>query len=86
MINLYFKSKHLFQYEKEQIMKTNVWINLKWTDFQLNWTTNDFKVGSIRVPYERVWVIDKIILLLLSHYFKRNNRFYLFFSFLTKKN
>ena len=45
-----------FKYEKEQIMKTNVWINLKWTDFQLNWTTNDFKVGSIRVPYERVWV------------------------------
>ena len=48
--------KQTKKYEKEQIMKTNVWINLKWTDFQLNLTTNDFKVGSIRVPYERVWV------------------------------
>lgn len=48
-------------YEKEQIMKTNVWINLKWTDFQLNWTTNDFKVGSIRVPYERVWTPDIVL-------------------------
>ena len=42
-------------------MKTNVWINLKWLDFQLNWTTNDYKVGSIRVPYDRVWTPDIVL-------------------------
>jgi nicotinic acetylcholine receptor len=49
------------KYEKEQIMKTNVWINLRWTDFQLNWTTNDYKVGSFRVPYDRVWTPDIVL-------------------------
>jgi len=48
-------------YEKEQIMKTNVWINLQWLDFQLNWTTSDYKVGSIRVPYDRVWTPDIVL-------------------------
>ena len=42
-------------------MKTNVWINLKWLDFQLNWTTNDYKVGSFRVPYDRVWTPDIVL-------------------------
>lgn len=42
-------------------MKTNVWINLRWTDFQLNWTTNDYKVGSFRVPYDRVWTPDIVL-------------------------
>lgn len=37
-------------------MKTNVWLNLRWRDFQLEWSTNDHKVGSFRVPNERVWV------------------------------
>jgi hypothetical protein len=41
-------------------MKTNVWINLKWRDFQLEWAAKDFKVGSVRVPYDRVWVLIKI--------------------------
>ncbi len=31
-------------YEKEQVMKTNVWVSLKWTDFRLNWTRNDSKI------------------------------------------
>lgn len=38
-------------------MKTNVWLNLNWQDFQLGWSSKDYKVGSIRVPYDRVWVI-----------------------------
>ena len=33
-------------YEKEQIMKTNVWINLKWRDFQLDWAAKDYKVKN----------------------------------------
>jgi hypothetical protein len=37
-------------------MKTNVWINLKWTDFQLLWSENDYKINSIRMPFDRVWV------------------------------
>jgi nicotinic acetylcholine receptor, invertebrate len=48
-------------YEKEQIMKTNVWISLKWTDFRLNWTRNDSKIESIRVPYERIWSPDIVL-------------------------
>jgi hypothetical protein len=39
-------------------MKTNVWINLKWNDFQLTWTKNDYDVVSIRMPYDRVWVLN----------------------------
>jgi hypothetical protein len=37
-------------------MKTNVWINLKWRDFQLDWSAADYKVGSVRVPHDKVWV------------------------------
>ena len=37
-------------------MKTNVWINLKWTDFQLLWSKSDYDVVSIRMPFDRVWV------------------------------
>ena len=48
-------------YEKEQIMKTIVWINLKWTDYRLNWTRNESKIESIRVSYERVWSPDIVL-------------------------
>lgn len=37
-------------------MKTNVWVNMKWHDFQLEWSADDNKIKSIRVPFERVWV------------------------------
>ena len=42
-------------------MKTNVWINLKWRDFQLEWAAKDYKVGSVRVPYDRVWTPDIVL-------------------------
>jgi nicotinic acetylcholine receptor len=48
-------------YEKEQIMKTNVWVSLKWTDFRLNWTKEDSKIESIRVPFERVWTPEIVL-------------------------
>lgn len=37
-------------------MKTNVWVNLKWRDFQFDWSAKDYKVGSVKVPNDRVWV------------------------------
>jgi hypothetical protein len=52
-------------------MKTNVWINLKWKDFQLNWSTADYKIGSVRVPHEKVWVMSaflKLFLIVLWHF------------------
>lgn len=48
-------------YEKDQEMKTNVWINLKWRDYQFDWQKKDYKVGSVRVPPDRVWTPDIVL-------------------------
>ena len=57
MKEIYFSYlKKIIKYEKDQVMKTNVWINLKWRDFQFEWSSKDYKVGSVRVPPDRVWV------------------------------
>ncbi|KAI3384447.1 hypothetical protein SNEBB_001282 [Seison nebaliae] len=51
---------HVF--EKEQIMKTNVWLNMEWTDYQLKWKPEDFgNIQSIRVPSDRVWTPDIVL-------------------------
>ena len=49
--------------EKEQIMKTNVWIVLRWKDFQLNFQSNDYNLGpsAITVPSEKVWTPDIVL-------------------------
>ena len=50
----------VLKYEKEQIMKTNVWIDLKWTDFQLMWNPSDYNVNSVRVPFDKIWVSTQL--------------------------
>ncbi|CAF0767929.1 unnamed protein product [Didymodactylos carnosus] len=42
--------------EKEQVMKTNVWLQVKWYDYQLQWPREKYGgIGSIRVPPDKVW-------------------------------
>ncbi|CAF3367972.1 unnamed protein product [Rotaria sp. Silwood1] len=49
-------------YEKEQIMKTNTWLHMKWYDSQLRW--NPDRYGGIRqisVPFTNVWTPDVVL-------------------------
>lgn len=48
--------------EVNQVMKTNVWLQVYWTDFQLSW--NSFQYGdidSVRVKPEKMWVPDLVL-------------------------
>ena len=48
--------------EKAQIMQTNVWLTLKWTDCQFGWDPRDYGgLESLRVPVERVWTPDIVL-------------------------
>ncbi|KAH9499312.1 Acetylcholine receptor subunit beta-like 1 [Bulinus truncatus] len=43
-------------------MKTNVWLQMYWTDYQLKWDPALFgNIGSIRVPQDQVWVPDFVL-------------------------
>ncbi|CAF0805891.1 unnamed protein product [Adineta steineri] len=43
-------------YEKEQIMKTNTWLHMKWYDSQLRWNPERYGgVDQISVPHTNVW-------------------------------
>ncbi|KAK5967763.1 hypothetical protein GCK32_020633 [Trichostrongylus colubriformis] len=38
--------------EKEQVMHTNVWLTLKWRDFQMQWEPKDYDgITQIRVAH-----------------------------------
>ncbi|XP_013078694.1 acetylcholine receptor subunit beta-like 1 [Biomphalaria glabrata] len=48
--------------EVNQVMKTNVWLQLYWTDYQLSWDPALFgNIGSIRIPQDKVWVPDFVL-------------------------
>uniref|UniRef100_A0A7E4ZRK6 Neur_chan_LBD domain-containing protein n=1 Tax=Panagrellus redivivus TaxID=6233 RepID=A0A7E4ZRK6_PANRE len=48
--------------EKDQIMHTNVWLTLKWKDFQMAWNpTNYGNVKEIRVAPDKVWLPDIVL-------------------------
>ncbi|CAF0813699.1 unnamed protein product [Didymodactylos carnosus] len=48
--------------EKEQVMKTNVWLQVKWYDYQLQWNPEKYGgIGSIRVPPDKVWTPDLVL-------------------------
>ncbi|VDM26320.1 unnamed protein product [Toxocara canis] len=48
--------------EKNQIMQTNVWLTLKWNDFQLRWDPANYGgIASMRVPQDKVWVPDIVL-------------------------
>ncbi|WAQ98351.1 ACH3-like protein [Mya arenaria] len=49
--------------EKNQIMKTNVWLQLYWTDFQLKWEDDDVynEIEAIRINPEYAWRPDVVL-------------------------
>ncbi|MFH4973770.1 hypothetical protein AB6A40_000479 [Gnathostoma spinigerum] len=48
--------------EKNQIMQTNVWVTLKWNDYQFRWNPADYGgIESMRVPPDKVWLPDIVL-------------------------
>ncbi|KAL8602197.1 hypothetical protein ACOMHN_022711 [Nucella lapillus] len=48
--------------EKNQVMKTNVWLQIYWYDYQLAWEPSDYgEIKSIRIKPESVWVPDIVL-------------------------
>lgn len=48
--------------EKNQIMKSNVWLRLVWYDYQLQWDEADYGgIGVLRLPPDKVWKPDIVL-------------------------
>ncbi|CAF0836400.1 unnamed protein product [Adineta ricciae] len=48
--------------EKEQVLKTNVWLQVKWHDYQMKWKREKYGgIQSIRVPPSQVWTPDIVL-------------------------
>ncbi|CAB3400261.1 unnamed protein product [Caenorhabditis bovis] len=48
--------------EKNQILQTNVWLTMKWNDFQLSWNPEDYgNISNLHVPSDRVWLPDIVL-------------------------
>ncbi|KAH7727560.1 nicotinic acetylcholine receptor non-alpha subunit 29.3 [Aphelenchoides avenae] len=48
--------------EKDQIMHTNVWLTLKWRDFQMTWNPVNYGgITEIRVSPDKVWLPDIVL-------------------------
>uniref|UniRef100_A0AAN0LHC3 Nicotinic acetylcholine receptor n=1 Tax=Polyphagotarsonemus latus TaxID=1204166 RepID=A0AAN0LHC3_9ACAR len=48
--------------EKNQVMTTNVWLNLKWKDYQLKWDKADYGgISVLRLPADKVWKPDIVL-------------------------
>ncbi|VVC87526.1 unnamed protein product [Leptidea sinapis] len=48
--------------EKNQIMKSNVWLRLVWMDYQLMWDEADYGgIGVLRLPPDKVWKPDIVL-------------------------
>ncbi|KAK6058007.1 Neurotransmitter-gated ion-channel ligand binding domain protein, partial [Cooperia oncophora] len=48
--------------EKEQVMHTNVWLTLRWRDFQLRWEPKDYDgITQIRVAPDKIWLPDIVL-------------------------
>jgi len=45
--------------EKNQMMMTNVWLNLEWTDNNLRWNQSEYgNIQDIRIPPSLIWAPD----------------------------
>ncbi|CAF4497599.1 unnamed protein product, partial [Rotaria magnacalcarata] len=45
--------------EKEQVLKTNVWLQVGWHDYQMQWKREKYGgIQSIRAPPSQVWTPD----------------------------
>ncbi|UJR21248.1 hypothetical protein I4U23_024343 [Adineta vaga] len=52
---------HVF--EKEQVMKTNTWLHMKWYDRQLRWNPERYGgIDKINIPQSYVWTPDVVLL------------------------
>uniref|UniRef100_A0A1I7W6G7 Neur_chan_LBD domain-containing protein n=1 Tax=Heterorhabditis bacteriophora TaxID=37862 RepID=A0A1I7W6G7_HETBA len=48
--------------EKDQVMHTNVWLTLKWHDFQMRWNPVNYgEIRQIRVSPDKVWLPDIVL-------------------------
>ncbi|KAE9418013.1 hypothetical protein Angca_007400, partial [Angiostrongylus cantonensis] len=58
--------------EKNQILQTNVWLTMKWNDFQLRWQPMNYgkysfclfssgNITNLHVPSDRVWLPDIVL-------------------------
>ncbi|CAD6185327.1 unnamed protein product [Caenorhabditis auriculariae] len=48
--------------EKNQILQTNVWLTMKWNDFQLTWNPSEYgNISNLHVPSDRVWLPDIVL-------------------------
>ncbi|XP_014203406.1 acetylcholine receptor subunit beta-like 1 [Copidosoma floridanum] len=48
--------------EKNQIMKSNVWLRFVWTDYQLQWDEADYGgISVLRLPPDKVWKPDVVL-------------------------
>lgn len=48
--------------EKNQIMKSNVWLRLVWNDYQLQWDESEYGgIGVLRLPPDKVWKPDIVL-------------------------
>ncbi|CAF1163148.1 unnamed protein product [Adineta steineri] len=48
--------------EKEQVLKTNVWLQVKWKDYQMQWKPEKYGgILSIRIPPSQVWTPDIVL-------------------------
>ncbi|CAO4385732.1 unnamed protein product [Caenorhabditis nigoni] len=48
--------------EKNQILQTNVWLTMKWNDFQLAWNPAEYgNISNLHVPSDRVWLPDIVL-------------------------
>ncbi|OQV25479.1 Acetylcholine receptor subunit beta-like 1 [Hypsibius exemplaris] len=49
--------------EREQVMKTNVWLQYKWVDPQLTWDPASYGgITSIRLPLDKIWMPDVVLI------------------------
>ncbi|KAH1023169.1 hypothetical protein HUJ04_012425 [Dendroctonus ponderosae] len=48
--------------EKNQILKSNVWLRLVWNDYQLQWDEADYGgIAVLRLPPDKVWKPDIVL-------------------------
>ncbi|XP_052277536.1 acetylcholine receptor subunit beta-like 1 isoform X2 [Dreissena polymorpha] len=48
--------------EKNQIMKTNVWLQVYWDDYQLKWDPKDYGgIEALRIRPEKAWTPDIVL-------------------------
>lgn len=48
--------------ERDQVMHTNVWLTLKWHDFQMRWNPVKYgEIQNIRVAPDKVWLPDIVL-------------------------